>query len=156
MRATRRAVVRPPLAILAILLVAGCYPHGGELGTDHIQDRHETDLTLTKDAPIAVRHLTFAFDAAPAMSGADATIRVTRRRADGVYERPQGVSLSVRPDDPTQLRAMGPAYEVVPGAQLSFDLACREGCRQGATIVIRSSGDADVDLRLLSEMRVIA
>ena len=151
-----RAAVLLAMLVLVAASVGGCYPHGGELGTDHLDAHFETDLTLSGVAPVAVRHLTFNVAPAPSMSGADVTVRVSRSRDDDAYEQPKGVSVCVRPDDPERLRPRGPAYELVPGAQLAFDLQCSEGCTQGATIIVRSSAATDVDVRLLADVRVIA
>ncbi len=126
----------------------------GELGTDHVETKFESAVRLSQEAPVVSRHLTFMADAAPAASDARIDVWVSRARPDGVYERPDGVSVSVRPDDPAVVRTQGPPYEPVPGARLGVIGSCREGCELGVTIVARSTSPDPIDLRLLAEMTV--
>jgi len=133
---------------------AGCI--GGELGTDYVDAKFESAVRLSQDAPVASRHLTFRADAAPAASDARINVWVSKARPDGVYEWPDGVSVSVRPDDPAAVRPQGPPYEAVPGARLWVLGWCKEGCDLGVTIVARSTSREPVDLRLIAEMLVIA
>jgi hypothetical protein len=143
------------LAVAAIAAnTAGCI--GGELGTDHVETKFESAVRLSQDEPVASRHLTFVADAAPAASEARINIWVSKARADGVYERPDNVSVSVRPDDPAVVRPQGPPYEAVPGARLGVIGWCREGCELGVTIVAQSTSREPMDLRLIAEMMVLA
>ena len=143
----------PALAVAAIVVASGgCI--GGELGTDHVETKFESAVRLSQEAPVVSRHVTFIADAAPAASDARIDVRVSRARPDGVYERPDAVSVSVRPDDPAVVRPQGPPYEPVPGARLGVIGSCREGCELGVTIVARSTSPDPIDLRLLAEMTV--
>ncbi len=138
-------------------LAAACI--GGELGTISAKATFQTDVHLAPDSPVAVRHLTLGATPVADPEGAGITIRATRIRADGGHESPAGVTVSVRPDDPTAiLWQAGHPDESLPGAQLMFLGGCREGCRSGVTIVVRAAPGATSteDVRILADLLVIS
>ena len=137
------------------ILATGCI--GGELGTVGATAADQTDVHLAPNAPVAVRHLTFAATSVADAQDARITIRATRIRADGAYEMPAGVTMSVRPDDPAIVSSRkGHPDESLPGAELSFVRTCHEGCHGGVTIVVRSApgAAASEDVRILSELLI--
>jgi hypothetical protein len=143
--------------VAAALLAAACID--GELGTVSAKATMQTDVHITPDAPVAVRHLTFGSTPVMDAEGAGITIRATRIRADDRYEMPDGVSVSVRPDDPTLVVIQqGHPDESLPGAKLSFAQACHHGCTGGVIVVVRSApaDSTSEDVRILSEMLVVS
>jgi len=144
------------LALPATLLGA-CI--NGELGTEYVTDKHETDVHLTAGSPVAVRHLTF--EAGPTADSMEASveIRAIRSRDDEVYEAPDGVSISVRPDDPSEMILdAGRVDGTQPGAIVSFIQWCRTGCHGGARVIVRADDPAALpsDVRIVTTFRIVA
>ncbi len=148
--AQTRVRTRPTAAALAMLVVAGLATMATSKGAPTVSAEFETDLHLTKDAPVAVRHLDFKVT-----PGQDHVESVTFTA--GIWERIKAGSnefiassnarLSIIPDAtgveiPFDEALLSPAFDLTA--------LCREGCGHGMTLVVRLAPDAPdaVDVNL--------
>ncbi len=144
------ARTRPSGAALALLIVAGLATMATSQGAPTASAEFETDLHLTRDAPVVVRHVDLKVT-----PGQDHIESVTFSAS--IWERTSPDSnefvdssnarLSIVPDAtdiaiPVSADFMSPAFDLT--------LLCKAGCEFGVTLVVRLAPDAPdaVDVNL--------
>jgi hypothetical protein len=98
-------------------------------------------VPLTADTPVAVRHL--AFEVSPPSRAINVLLTINAHRfiTETTGEFAEGVTLSVRSDNPATAAFAGSPGDARPGAIFSLTELCANGCQSGVTVVVRGASD---------------